>query len=496
MTAAIAVEDCTASCVLHYSSDPDTEGGYNGNPASSPLFYIPEVLHQNPLHTKSVATSPTTHVPSLMLHHDQCHHDDAKCCSRCGEEEKEEEEETNSLETSSQRRSSSSSRRRSSSDSSSNTEQERRRTSQISMVALVLTTVRKSLLAASCQAMPPAAGEEEEEDKKNKIVEIGWPTDVQHVAHVTFDRYDGFLGLPEEFQVEVPHHVPSASQSVFGVSADSMQCSFDSKGNSVPTILLLMQERLYSQGGLKAEGIFRINAGNSHEKHVRDQLNKGIVPADIDLHCLAGLIKAWFRELPQGVLDALTPEQVMNCHTEEECVLLVNLLPPSQSALLDWTANLMADVVQEEAHNKMNARNIAMVFAPNMTQMADPLTALMHAVQVMNFLKTLVLRVLRYRQEAILEKEEGSAGNNGGPSSGPETADEGDDEEVASSDCNGMLLNGHKRHSSGIQVDCDEFSHCMIFPTKWKVAKVKTKTTGKLMSILDKQQLTERAEAW
>jgi hypothetical protein len=129
-------------------------------------------------------------------------------------------------------------------------------------------------------------------------------------------------------------------------------------------------------------------------------------------------------------------------------------------------------------------------------QMADPLTALMHAVQVMNFLKTLVLRVLRDRQEAILEKEEGSSGNNGGPSSGPETPDEGDDEEVASSDCNGMLLNGHKRHSSGIQVDCDEFSHCMIFPTKWKVAKVKTKTSGKLMSILDKQQLTERAEAW
>jgi hypothetical protein len=207
MTAAIAVEDCTASCAVHYSSDPDTEGGYSGNPASSPLFYIPEVLHQNPLHTQSVATSPTTHVPSLMLHPDQCHHDDAKCCSRC-EEEEEEEEESNSQETSSQRRSSSS-RRRSSSDSSSNTEQERRRTSQISMVALVLTTVRKSLLAASCQAMPPAAGEEEE-DKKNKIVEIGWPTDVQHVAHVTFDRYDGFLGLPEEFQVEVPHHVPSA----------------------------------------------------------------------------------------------------------------------------------------------------------------------------------------------------------------------------------------------------------------------------------------------
>ena len=41
------------------------------------------------------------------------------------------------------------------------------------------------------------------------------------------------------------------SASVFGVSAESMQCTYDGKGNSVPTILLLMQERLYAQGGLK-----------------------------------------------------------------------------------------------------------------------------------------------------------------------------------------------------------------------------------------------------
>ena len=41
----------------------------------------------------------------------------------------------------------------------------------------------------------------------------------------------------------------------------------------------------------QAEGIFRINAENSHHEHVRDQLNKGVVPMDIDLHCLAGLIK-------------------------------------------------------------------------------------------------------------------------------------------------------------------------------------------------------------
>nr|AAC69928.1 putative rac GTPase activating protein [Arabidopsis thaliana] len=179
-----------------------------------------------------------------------------------------------------------------------------------------------------------------------------------------------------------------------------MQCSYDDRGNSVPTILLRMQKRLYTEGGLKAEGIFRINPDNGKEEHVRRQLNCGVVPRGIDVHCLAGLIKAWFRELPTGVLDVLTPEQVMRCNTEEDCSRLVILLPPVESAILDWAIGLMADVVEHEQFNKMNARNVAMVFAPNMTQMADPLTALIHAVQVMNFLKTLILMNLKERENA------------------------------------------------------------------------------------------------
>ncbi|KAK8938602.1 hypothetical protein KSP39_PZI011510 [Platanthera zijinensis] len=234
-------------------------------------------------------------------------------------------------------------------------------------------------------------------------MEIGWPTNVRHVAHVTFDRFHGFLGLPVEFEPEVPRRAPSASAKVFGVSTESMQCSYDCRGNSVPIILLLMQRSLYEQGGLRAEGIFRINAENSQEEFVRDQLNSGVVPDGIDVHCLAGLIKAWFRELPTGVLDPLSPELVMQCQSDEECGELARALPPAEASLLNWAINLMADIVQEEHKNKMNARNVAMVFAPNMTQMADPLTALMYAVQVMNFLKMLILKTLEERRDSTQE---------------------------------------------------------------------------------------------
>ncbi|KAL3828574.1 hypothetical protein ACJIZ3_017376 [Penstemon smallii] len=279
------------------------------------------------------------------------------------------------------------------------------RRGQLSLFALLVTLFRKRFwlacktdsdnFSSSTTAVGGGGG--------GGVMEIGWPTDVQHVNHVTFDSFDGFLGLPVEFEPEVSSRAPSASATVFGVSTESMQLSYDSRGNIIPTILLLMQRHLYSQGGLQSEGIFRITGGNSQEVYVRDQLNRGVVPESIDIHCMAGLIKAWFRELPRGVLDSLAPEQVIQCQSEEDCSALVRLLPPTEASLLDWAINLMADVVQEEHRNKMNTRNIAMVFAPNMTQLADPLTALVYAVQVMNFLKILIEKTLREREESFTE---------------------------------------------------------------------------------------------
>ncbi|CAN1252107.1 Rho GTPase-activating protein 1 [Linum perenne] len=200
-------------------------------------------------------------------------------------------------------------------------------------------------------------------------MEISWPSNVRHVAHVTFDRFNGFLGLPVEFEPDVPRKVPSVFVIVF----------------------------------FQVEGIFRISAENGQEENIRDQLNEGVVPEGVNLHCLAGLIKAWFRELPTGILDSLQTKQVIESETEEQCAELVRNLPPTESALLDWALNLMADVVEQEHANKMNTQSIATVFAPNMTQMDDPSSALMYAVQVMNFLKTLVTRTLRERQDSIVD---------------------------------------------------------------------------------------------
>ncbi|GJX63643.1 Rho GTPase-activating protein 5-like protein, partial [Tanacetum coccineum] len=64
---------------------------------------------------------------------------------------------------------------------------------------------------------------------------------------------------------------------------------------------------------------------------------------------------------------------------------------------------VLDDVVQDKHLNKMNSHNIVMVFAPNMTQMVDPLTALMYAVKVMNVMKTLINKTLRDSEILVIK---------------------------------------------------------------------------------------------
>lgn len=69
---------------------------------------------------------------------------------------------------------------------------------QFPILDFVVAALRKSIITCSV----------EREDASS--LDISCPSDVRHISHVTFDRFDGFLGLPAELQPEVPRRVPSA----------------------------------------------------------------------------------------------------------------------------------------------------------------------------------------------------------------------------------------------------------------------------------------------
>lgn len=72
---------------------------------------------------------------------------------------------------------------------------------QLSVLVLLVTFFRKSW--TSCTG------------RELCVMDIGMPTNVRHVSHVTFDRFHGFLGSPVEFEPEVPTRVPSARFILF-----------------------------------------------------------------------------------------------------------------------------------------------------------------------------------------------------------------------------------------------------------------------------------------
>lgn len=95
-------------------------------------------------------------------------------------------------------------RRNNSTQAQQDVEEQKEEGDQLSVLAALVTAFRKSLVGC-CAA---------ENCRVEELMEIGLPTNVRHVAHVTFDRFNGFLGLPVEFEPEVPRRPPSA-RSVF-----------------------------------------------------------------------------------------------------------------------------------------------------------------------------------------------------------------------------------------------------------------------------------------
>jgi hypothetical protein len=87
-----------------------------------------------------------------------------------------------------------------------------------SVVEMVTGALRRSLMLCTNSGARQAAPDEDGAAPAAAGMQIGMPTDVRHVSHVTFDRFSGFLGLPADLEPDVPRPVPSARSAHLQVS--------------------------------------------------------------------------------------------------------------------------------------------------------------------------------------------------------------------------------------------------------------------------------------
>ncbi|XP_028251135.1 rho GTPase-activating protein 11A isoform X2 [Parambassis ranga] len=171
---------------------------------------------------------------------------------------------------------------------------------------------------------------------------------------------------------------PAASNStkVFGVPLErlsyySMEC-----GN-VPRFLVDACMMLLAH--VDTEGLFRKSGSVVRLKALRAKLDEGEECLRSALPCdVAGLVKQFFRELPEPVLPTELQEAFLKAQqlpTEEErtsaTMLLSCVLPDRNQCVLRHFLDFLYNVSRRSAENKMDSSNLSVILAPNLLHSGD-----------------------------------------------------------------------------------------------------------------------------
>ncbi|KAK5001578.1 hypothetical protein LTR28_012487, partial [Elasticomyces elasticus] len=167
---------------------------------------------------------------------------------------------------------------------------------------------------------------------------------------------------------------------VFGVPlAEAVDFSSPSDVNvGLPAVVYRCIEYLTAKQALYEEGIFRLSGSNIVIKALRDRFNAegdvNLLAEDqyYDIHAVASLLKLYLRELPASILTReLHLDFLQRLDLEGDAKLeafnaLVHRLPKANRDLLTALCKFLLEIVTNADVNKMNVRNVGIVFAPTL----------------------------------------------------------------------------------------------------------------------------------
>ncbi|XP_013383350.1 rho GTPase-activating protein 44 isoform X1 [Lingula anatina] len=128
--------------------------------------------------------------------------------------------------------------------------------------------------------------------------------------------------------------------------------------------------------GMEEEGLFRVAGGAAKVKKLKAAFDAGIVDMSDyvrDIHCIAGALKLYLRELPEPLLtydlydEWMAAAQIQDPDQRLQALwMTANKLPKPNYDNLKYLIKFLAKLAESSEVNKMNASNIAIVIGPNL----------------------------------------------------------------------------------------------------------------------------------
>jgi hypothetical protein len=211
---------------------------------------------------------------------------------------------------------------------------------------------------------------------------ISGPTGAVHHSHVRFNpETRAFEGLPKEWEGLLLRQFGLEPSQVDSVVVPGYV-------SRIPSVLLQMRDYLRKENAFQIEGLFRIAADSDECVFVKKALNEGNFVRCDDVHCISNLLKVWFRDLPKAILDPIAPARIESVQTDADVAAIVESLAEPIKSIFLWILDLCVECSSQSDANKMTAKNLGIVFAPNLfiPSMADPMASLRFSQKVANFL--------------------------------------------------------------------------------------------------------------
>nr|XP_057946143.1 rho GTPase-activating protein 11A-like [Doryrhamphus excisus] len=166
------------------------------------------------------------------------------------------------------------------------------------------------------------------------------------------------------------------SSKVFGVPLENLPY-YNMECGCVPSFLVDACMKL--QAHIDTEGLFRKSGSVVRLKALRAKVDSGEECLATALPCdVAGLVKQFFRELPEPVLpmelqEAFLKAQQLATKEEQTCatMLLSSLLPDRNQSVLRHFFDFLQNVSKRSAENKMDICNLSVILAPNLLHSGD-----------------------------------------------------------------------------------------------------------------------------
>jgi len=203
-------------------------------------------------------------------------------------------------------------------------------------------------------------------------VQIDNPDRVQHTSHVEFDKETGkyiFHGKqPEGFQAMANQQFavpPKKLPSVVQLDPCKHDGNYDAK---IPFLLTKLKDKLFELGGLKEKGIFRLAPDAGECSEIKKMINMGEAweKATQDVNVIANLIKVWFRDLPNPLLNCIESKHIEQNQTVEKVANSIQYFDEPFRSLLLWLWDFCVEVAKFSDQNKMGIQNLGIVIGPNL----------------------------------------------------------------------------------------------------------------------------------